>query len=269
MLRELINIVPTGSFFLISFVVFASISMSIFFLTRKFLASFVRDTHGPFLRSTVEILVLSYGVLIGFVIITLWNAHEQSQNMVNAEANHLALMIFDSAALPVIQHDILSGVGQYTKHVTQDEWSTMKLGQTSPLAQESIKNLFNIIQSYVPQNEKEIAFYNEIVSQLNKVLESRRLRLNSLDSALTTPFLFILVCGIFLIVFALSLIRTENPFIQSMIITFVVTGILSFKLALAVLMDYPFSGDISISSGAFSKGVLAQFAVPPSHPSLP
>ncbi len=84
--------------------------------------------------------------------------------MVNAEANHLATMTFDSVALPAIHEDIVRGVGQYVKHVTQDEWPAMTLGQTSPLAQDSIKNLFNIIQSYIPQNEREIAFYNEIVS---------------------------------------------------------------------------------------------------------
>ena len=40
-----------------------------------------------------------------------------------------------------------------------------------------------------------------------------------------------------------------------------VTAIIAFNLVLATTLDYPFSGDVSVSSEPFTTGVLAQFSV--------
>jgi len=257
--RALINWLPTWPFILLLVIVISCVTTLIFFLTRHFIPNFIRKEQGHFLTIFGEIIIVIYAFLLGFVIISLWQILNQATNVTAAEANYLSLMTFDAFALPTpIQTEILDAIGQYIKHVVQDEWKTMRWGHASQLAQNAIGNLFHVIQSYNPQTETEKTFYHEIIVNLNNALENRRLRLNNVESALIDPLRFILIFGIFLISFILSLAETKNRYTH-LFIVLIACSLLSFSVGLAFVLDYPFSGEIAVSNKVFSTGVLSRF----------
>jgi hypothetical protein len=179
--------------------------------------------------------------------------------LVSKEANQLAIIVSDCFAFSSdFQNQCLNAVGQYIKYVTQDEWETMRWGNPSLLAQNAMQNIFHVVQSYTPQGEKEKVFYEELVVHLNLALDNRRLRLDSVSSILIGPLRFILVLGAIFISFFVSLLRIKNTYLHWFVLM-VVSFVLSFNISLALMIDFPFSGEITISTAPYEEGNLSRF----------
>ena len=118
--------------------------------------------------------------------------------------------------------------------------------------------MFTALQGFDPGSPRETAFYDDSVRQLNTALDARRDRLDDAGGGL--PWVIgalILVGSVVIIGYAVLVGSTSYWFhaIGAGAIALVV------GLSLVVLVDliYPFSGDLSVGSGAFDSGILAQF----------
>ncbi|MBS0272103.1 MAG: DUF4239 domain-containing protein [Proteobacteria bacterium] len=257
--RIFLNELTTWPFLFLSIFILIFLGILTFFITQRYLSHFITRQHEAFLMSLTHVLIISYGILMGFIIVTLWETFIHAKHLTIFEANHLALMTLDSAALPnAIQSKLLNGIGQYIQYLIQDEWPAMRWGHSSAQAEKEIVNLFHILQSYIPQNETETSFFREVLTHLNGVLENRRLRLEKLHSSLIEPLRFILFFGSLLILFFISLFKTKSKSTQLLFIS-TIGCIFGFNIGLVLLLDCPFAGDIAIDSNVYTQGILAQF----------
>lgn len=259
MQRTLINILPPSLLFLTLIITMSSVAALIFFVTKRFFPSIAEKKSSQFLSLLIGLISGNYAFILGFVIVSLWQNYQHTKLIVVTESNHLALMTFDTFALPpVIQNKLLDGIGHYIHHLIDYEWPAMRWGEPSPLTDTLIHNFFTTLASFTPQTEIEKSFYHDFLQNLNGALESRRLRLNSVDNQLIAPLLFILIFGIFLNVFLISLFDSKNKHIHIFTII-TASSILSFNVGLALLLNFPFSGRMAVSPAPFTENILSRF----------
>ncbi len=258
MQRELLSWMPAWAF-LIFFVLAMSCLTSIVFVSMKFF--FPRTLHAQpntFLYVLIQVVGINYAVLLGFVVITLWNTFDSIKKVTATEANHLSLMTVDSSMFPPpVQNDIVNAIGEYIQDVVHDEWETMKWGQQSQQAFESYSRLIKRIQDYTPQTEVEKSFYSRFIDDLRDAYKNRRLRIMSLSSSLLPSLLFILIFDAVLILVLVSLIDNKKYHVH-FFLTLTLGWILFFNIGLVIVFEYPFSTSI-VSSEPFLEGFLAQF----------
>jgi uncharacterized membrane protein len=260
--RYLINQLTAGEFITLLILVAWCVTLSIVYLVRKYLVSMENEANTRYIGFFIGSIMANYAFVLGFIIITLWQRIEVVRLSVIDEAGCLSAMVCSAFAFSAsFQGEIVSAIGQYIQVLIQDEWPAMQIGESSQMAESLLTNLFHMIQSYTPETKVESVFYNQFVSSLNAAVEYREKRIQYLNSALINVILFMLVFGIVLIVFLLSLLESKHNKLKLLAIL-VVTTALSFNLGLALVFDYPLSGTVSVSSRPFTRGVLA----PLSHP---
>lgn len=259
MTRALINYLNTGEFLLLLMVVVLCISFIMFFSVRRFLPFLIEQENLKYVGFVLGTITGNYAFLLGFIIYDLWKSLHDVQLLIVQETDNLELMTYSCLALPShIQNEVMEGIRRYIHAVIYEGWPSLRWGEGSQTAQNTITSLFHILQSYTPETKTETTFYNKIVNQLDGVLLNRSRRLEYLDTAIIPPLRFMLGMGLLIIIFLVSLVEIGNKYIHALIMI-LVSAILSFNVGLALLLDYPFSGSIAASPKPFTKGILAQF----------
>ena len=259
MQRYLINHLSAGEFILVLIIALVSLALLTLYLVRRYFSFLIRYENNSYLSFFLASITANYGIVLGFIIITLWQELDKVELIVMQESEQLSLLIYNALAFPVnVQDRIANGINEYIQVIINDEWPLMRWGKASEKAIPALKKLFHIIQSYSPETNIETTFYKQIVVSLNSVVEYRRERLEYIGSSLVDVLRIMLFLGIFIIILLISLIKSHSHRLQIFAVILVST-VLSFNLGLALLLDYPLSGSISASPAPFTKGILSNF----------
>ena len=255
----IINNIPQWEFILLLTVVIALFVIVTANIIHKFFPGVTHVDNQNLVYSMINVISTYYAVLMGFVIIVLWQAYSKATVIVDTEASHLAIILRDSAVFPKVFHAQFSAaIGEYINNVMGDEWPAMQWGNISPLAEKSLEKIYTILQSFVPENDLQNTYYRDIITHLNSAMETRRQRILAVDSILPDPLRVIMSVGAVGIPAFLALVEIRNKALHQFIII-VVSCILGFNLGFALNLDYPFSGKLKVSEAPFTRGILAQF----------
>lgn len=258
MTRELLNLLPSWSVISIFCIGLASLSISLYFIIRTKFSHSVDSSNNSPLTVLIGILSANYAFLLGFVIVTLWQAHSQAEKETSMESYELRSIMNNSTGVEPIKQKIKEAVGDYAKAVVYDEWPLMRIGEASPKIHQVRQELFKILASYTPKNKQEEIFLAAIVSKLNTLITKRAGRLEFTKSSLSNHLRFILIAGAIFLVVLISFLKSEKTLLHLFSIT-IVSVLVGFNLGLAFCLDYPFSGDISIRTDAFKIESLRGF----------
>ena len=207
------------------------------------------DIAGPFF-GTVGVI---YAVLLAFVVIIVWQNFDQAKKDVISEASHYADLYRDAAAFPEpYKNHIRGAVETCVSAVVEDEWPKLASGQRSELTDDLFMNIWEVYLNYEPQSESERAFYSESIGKLNEAGELRAQRIEDASSGIHMILWFTLLAG-GLITIAFTSFFGSKYFRAHMIMSALCATLISLLLFLALVLDYPFTGDMSIPPDAFTN----------------
>lgn len=116
--------------------------------------------------------------------------------------------------------------------------------------------LFALVQAYEPQTESQKAFYGSVVERLNDLASLRRNRISAADSSLPRSFwILLLLTAVVSIVFTFF-VATKSTALDVALISGL-SVVVGAGLLTIVLLEYPFSGSVSVSGDPFVSGTLA------------
>ena len=206
------------------------------------------DIAGPIFNT----LGVIYAVLLGFVVVVVWEDFDHARMNVEMEASCLNSIYIDSGAFEKsFKQDVRSGVAAYAG-ATIDEWDALARGGHSLKADEALKNLVGLYSNYLPANETEKVFFTESVIRSNKLLDLRMLRLIDANEGVHPLLWFVLTAGgvitiIFTIFFGTDNLRAKiiMSALLAMSIAIVLFTVLEFSL--------PFTGFAKVSCESFRQ----------------
>ncbi|AQT72945.1 DUF4239 domain-containing protein [Streptomyces sp. fd1-xmd] len=204
-----------------------------------------------------------YGIILAFVVVTLWTQRENTQNIVAAEAGDLAAVVRSADAFPAADRArVHAAVGAYSHAVVEVQWPLMREGRPSYEATGAqTHGLYRALLAYEPQGPRAETFYAEAVTRLNDLNSQRRARITMAETSLPVLLQVLVYGGAFVIVpltfcFGLRSLKMQLLFVSA------VAGLIGFSLLLVVALDRPFAGDLSVSPRPYKEAVLAQFWAP-------
>ncbi len=211
------------------------------------------DVAGPIL-GVVGVL---YAVLLAFVVVTVWQNMDRTNANVQTEANYLADIYRDAEAFaPEFRERVAQLTGDYRRAVVDEEWKTMTRGKMSPSVELIMNQLWALYTHYEPRSPKEQSFFDESVRVLNSFRELRRQRLMDAQAGLHPLLWFVLIAGMVATVLLTYLFGMEDRRVQVAMIALLAMSI-ALILFTIMLLDFPFTGDISISAEPFRQLILS------------
>jgi hypothetical protein len=190
-----------------------------------------------------------YGIVLAFVIVVLYQDYQDAGSIVREEATLIEQVERDARVFPAaVRREIAGRLDAYTRIVITAEWELMRDARLAPAAWREIDGLYAAFQRYRPQTDTQSAFYEEAVSKLNEIVTARRERARFAEETLPGAFQ-VLIFGGALVLIGFMLFIAPGPLQMGMLIA--VAALVGLNLLLVVLLDHPFSGDLSVPNHAF------------------
>jgi hypothetical protein len=257
--RWLLNTLPTWGLLLLVPGVLIALAAGGQLVVRRRWPHVAGGEHNDVAGVMLGVLGGVYGIVLAFVIVALYEDFQAAKETVHEEATHLAQLQRNSGAFPpAVQVRIAAEIGGYAEAVVGEEWRLMEDGRESARAWARVDELYKVLQGYEPRTESESAFYGEAVAKLDEVVGSRRARLAHAQESLPGTFQIMIVGGALLLLGFLYFFGMQSTRAQ-LVMVVGVAGLIGFNLVLAVVLDHPFSGDMTVSHAPFREGALARF----------
>ncbi|MFD0526943.1 hypothetical protein ACFQ1I_06200 [Kitasatospora arboriphila] len=134
-------------------------------LTRRRYPQTADGTHNDMVGVVLSMFGAIYGVILAFVIVTLWTQLENAETVVAAEATAAAQIVRDAQAFPAADRDRVNhAVDGYVHAVVEQQWPLMRSGQGDyNRTAAKLEAVYQSLQAYQPDTHSEQTFYDQAV----------------------------------------------------------------------------------------------------------
>jgi len=217
-----------------------------------------RKQHNDVAGFIYAVLGVSYAVLLGLMLIAVWEQWNAAQDVASDEANELAGIFWFAHALPQPEGRHIQQLARsYAEVVVEEEWPLMEQGKSSPKAWDTLDELRATILGLDPPTGAQLVRYNQVLEQLHALGDARRERLLAANEGLATILWVVLIGGGVITVCFTYLFGLDDTSVHTLMVA-ALAMILSLSLFTVAALDYPFKGDVRIHPAAFEQ-VLERF----------
>ncbi|MFJ7206670.1 hypothetical protein ACIQWR_24455 [Streptomyces sp. NPDC098789] len=201
-----------------------------------------------------------YGIILAFVVVTLWTQLDHTRTVVAQEATDISLVVRDTRSFPpVARARIDRAVSDYVHAVVEVQWPEMRAGRLSfEATSQQVGGMYDALQAYDPKTARDEAFYEEAVTRLNDATAMRRERTNIATMELPVLLQVLVHGGALVIILLTSLYGLRSLKMQFLFVASV-AGLIGFSLLLVLVLDRPFAGDLTVSPEPFMESSLSPF----------
>jgi hypothetical protein len=199
------------------------------------------------------ILGTTYGVILGFMLYTVWNDFRVAEINANLEATSLLKVTRVAAALPSPEREAFHALGlKYVEVVVNQEWPAMRIQEDSHASELVAAEMWELLTKVKRDADGGGNNANSLTTALSELSERRNLREQELQIRLPGMLWLLLLAGAGATVGSACLLGNDNKWLhycQVVALTFVVA------VALASIADLarPFEGAVSVTPIAFER----------------
>lgn len=227
-------------------------------LVQRLYSTDQRKQHNDVAGFIYAVLGVAYAVLLGLMLIAVWEKWNAAEALTTDEANELAGIFWFAHALPQPEgRHIQQLVRSYDQVVVEEEWPLMEQGEASPKAWATLDDLrATILGLDPPTGAQQVRYdqmrYEEILEQLHDLGNARRERLLAAEQGLPPILWVVLILGGVITVGFTYLFGLNNTLVHLLMVA-ALALIISMSLFTVAALDYPFKGDIHIHPTAYEN----------------
>lgn len=201
---------------------------------------------------------VTYAVLLGFAVIVVWEKFRDAESAVAQEASsvvsvhRLARGLGGDEGNGVRQHLI-----DYIQAVITDDWPNMRRGKLSLAAARALDGLYAAVLAVNPAVPREPPIVSDMLRQLDSITQARRERLLLATGIVPGVLWMVLFTGAVVTLAFTFFFGSESARAQALM-TGMLSAVIFMALLVAVEIDHPFTGPVSVGTEAF-QAALEQF----------
>jgi hypothetical protein len=199
------------------------------------------------------ILGTTYGVILGFMLYTVWNDFHVAEINTNLEATSLLRVTRIAAALPLPERDVFHALGmKYAEVVVNKEWPAMQSQRDNHSSEVVGAEMWDLLTKVKNDSNGANNSIDHLTSALSDLSERRNLREQEFQVRLPPMLWLLLLAGAVATVGSACLLGNDNAWLhycQVLALTFVV----AVTLASIADLARPFEGAVSVTPVAFER----------------
>jgi Protein of unknown function (DUF4239) len=200
------------------------------------------------------ILGTTYGVILGFMLFTVWNDFRIAEINTNLEASSLLTVSRIGGTLPSPERESIRALAvKYAEATIHEDWPAMQVQQDSLASERVAQDMWNVLAQLKAGNS-EVQSADHLTNALKELSERRNLRGQEFRERLPGILWFLLVAGAGATVGSSCLLGNDNKWLhywQVLGLTFVV----AVTLASIADLARPFEGGVSVTPIAFERAL--------------
>jgi uncharacterized protein (DUF983 family) len=232
---------------------------------RKFMHGRVREGHNDVLVPLFLTAGTIYAVMLGFLVVVVWEAYGNAKDNVAAEASTLTTMYrMTSGMAPDEMKVMREHIRAYTEAVVDKEWAIQaKTGGASPEARAQVVGVYAEF-SKMPRDVETSSINREFLQQFSVVAAARNKR--TLQAGEDVPWVMWLgLVGGACIVLAMSCFLYMERFWPHVGGAVVLTVMICLLLLVTVILAKPFKGALALTAEPFEHSLSVYTSVDGGH----
>jgi hypothetical protein len=226
----------------------ACIGLAIF---HRFVHVEVRRAHNDLAGFTIAIISVVYAVLLAFIAVATWESFAAAQTMAQTEASYIGNLYRDTEGFPPnVGERMRQDLKRYVDMVIRAEWPVQRQGEVPEAGWASLRDLHLELVQFQPQTPGQTVMQAEFLRSLNDLYRARTARLTAVRGHVPSVIWWIISAG-----GALTTVFTYlfgfHSFRMHLTMTSSVAAALALVAVLIIALDWPFRGDVSITTDAY------------------
>lgn len=201
-----------------------------------------------FTGAMMQAAMMFYGLAVALVAVSVWETHADISDLVSQEASRIGGLYHDVGGYPEpVRTEMRNELRGYTDYLIEEAWPSQSDGRPANRGVEWLRRFQTNLCGFEPRTEGQKALHGETLSAYNRLIEARRLRLDSMDTKLPSELWFIInfgACVSMAATFFFKVGEIRLQIIQILLLAIFVGLVISMVLA----FDRPFLGDLGIGS---------------------
>jgi hypothetical protein len=210
-------------------------------------------------RTVFSLAGVLYAVLVGFVVVVVWQQFNDARTRTETEAAALADLLHTSDGLPAASRSaIQQSVYAYTNDVVNDEFPRMQRGEAIEQQSHHLTAIWHDVLAVKPTVQIEHSYYNQTITRLNELDSARTARIVATEYRIPVELWILLLGGGAIMLFFTYLFATPDVMLHGVLIA-LCGALMAFVLYLVFALEHPFIGTIAVSPTPY-RNVLEAWA---------
>ena len=189
-----------------------------------------------------------YAVLIGFVVVAVWERFHEAEGHVTTEATAWTTLNRLSVGLPAeAAGSVREAILAYLDLTIQQEWPAMARREAPPEVGTALTEVTRRYLAIADDSHRTQTVISKSIDLLAEISQARRARLGAMAGSVPRILWFSLLAGSVIMVTFSFFLGSENRIGQA-VMTAMVAFTVTSLLFVAVLLDQPFAGPASIGT---------------------
>jgi len=206
------------------------------------------DSDAEYSAAMVASIMVFYGLATALTAVNVWETNVRVEEITKQEASALAVLYRDVSAYPEPTRSIVRDeIRRYTHQIIQQSWPLMRQGRIPTEGVKSIDQLQETLVAFEPVTESQKVLALETLASFDRMMEARRLRLDSVERKLPGVMWLVIILGAFISLFSAYFFPVLDVRVHRAQI-----GLLATFIALVIFMilalDRPYRGDLGLKA---------------------
>jgi hypothetical protein len=204
------------------------------------------EGDGDFNAAMVASIMVFYGLATALIAVNVWEVYEKVKEVTHHEAAALAALYRNVSEYPEPVRSVLrEEVRAYTHRVIHESWPLQRKGRIPTEGVKSMDELQSTLMRFEPVTEAQKGLALETLASFSRMMEARRLRVDSVDRHLPGILWLVIVLGAFI-----SLMSAFYFPVADVRVHRAQVGLLAAFIGLVIFiilaLDRPFDGDLGL-----------------------
>jgi|SRR5262245_34270427 len=204
------------------------------------------EYDGDFNAAMVASIMVFYGLATALIAVNVWEVYERVKDVTHHEAASLAVLYRNVSEYPEpARSDLREGIRAYTHQLIHESWPLQRKGIIPTGGIKAMDRLQSTLLSYEPVTEAQKALALETVASFSRMMEARRIRVDSVERRLPGVMWLVIVGGAFI-----SLVSAFFFPVLDARVHRAQSGLLATFIGIVIIiilaLDRPFDGDLGL-----------------------
>jgi hypothetical protein len=257
LLKDFLYSHPTWLIGLLVIGVWTSLSLLGLHIFNRFTDVQARHRDTETVGLTYAIVAVIYPILIALIVVDVFETFSKGDSIATLEANKLSNIMLDTTGLPPqLAAELRSDVNKYIDIVVKSEWPSQQAGKLGEKVFEPgwtlLGHMSAELAGFEPTTMGQNVNKGEMMRAMNDLIKGRRSRILAAGEHLPDVVWQILILG-GMVAVAYTYLFGAKTYKIHLAITGLISASIALVFVLIITLDYPFRGEVSVSSEAFTN----------------
>lgn len=210
--------------------------------------------HNAFVAIYISMGFAFLGILISFLIITVWNIAKQAQLNSQQEAEAIFVLYQNMYALPNTEK-IQAQIVEYLEYIINVEYPQLKNGIVPVFSSEILGNLQKSVYDYKDSSANTFLYSNSI-QKLNDIVSLRVNRIHDATIGLKPALWLVCIMNMIILILITYFLECDGKFAHYFYV-YVISTLIASLLFLIYILNLPFRGSAGLTPKPFQEALVA------------